>query len=495
VLASAGRGEKEEAVVSELTVFRNMIGGELRPARSGAVLDSINPATGEVWSQIPASDKSDVEDAVAAAQAAFPAWAALPSAARSNYLRQAGEALSKHGEELARLETLDNGWPLHDISARRGAGMKFLWERAASATLAAATGRSVLLDSKTMGYTLREPYGVVAAIIPWNSPIGIAGNKASNALAGGNTVVVKPPEQASAAILRMAEILANVFPPGVLNFVSGLGAEVGDPLVRHPGVRKITMTGSSLTGKRIQRAAADNLTSAVFELGGKSPNIVLDDADLDAAAIGVTTRSIFTINAGQGCVAGSRILVQRSILPEMLQRIRAIAEKVVVGDPMNPATTMGPIVSQTQFDRVTGYIKVGLEEAELVFGGRYGGELVPSCSGGYWVEPTLFVTDDNSKRICQEEIFGPVAVLIPFDTDDEAIAIANDSVYGLASGVWTTSMGRAHRFVREIQAGNVWVNTYLQTRYELPFSGVKESGYGHDDILEFTREKTAVIAV
>jgi aldehyde dehydrogenase (NAD+) len=294
----------------------------------------------------------------------------------------------------------------------------------------------------------------------------------------------------------MAEILAaKVFPPGVLNFVSGLGAEVGEPLVRDPRVRKITMTGSSLTGKRIQRAAAENLTSAVFELGGKSPNIVLDDADLDAAAIGVTTRSIFTINAGQGCVAGSRILVQRSILPEMLQRIRAIAEKVVVGDPMNPATTMGPIVSQAQFDRVTGYIKIGLEEAELVFGGRYGGGLVPALSGGYWVEPTLFVTDDNSKRICQEEIFGPVAVLIPFDTDDEALAIANDSPYGLASGVWTTSMARAHRFVRDIQAGNVWVNTYLQTRYELPFSGVKESGYGHDDSLEFTREKTAVISV
>ncbi|SDC42092.1 aldehyde dehydrogenase (NAD+) [Sphingomonas sp. YR710] len=479
--------------MSELPEFRNLINGEMCPARSGRMLDSTNPSTGEVWARIPASDASDAQAAVAAAHAAFAAWSALSATGRGYYLKMVADELGKHGDELARLETLDNGWPLHTIQPSRGMAMRFLWERAASMTQPAATGRSVLLERELMGYTLREPYGVVAVIVPWNSPVAIMASKASMALAAGNTVVVKPPEQASAAILRLAEIIAKILPPGVLNFVSGLGAEAGEPIVCDPRVRKITMTGSTVTGQRIQRAAAENMTSSVFELGGKSPNIVLADADLDAATIGVTTTSVFTINAGQGCVAGSRILVQRPILDEMLRRIRSVAEKIVIGDPFDSGTSMGPIVSQVQFDRVTGYIEIGRQEAELVFGGRSGPALVPSLPGGYWVEPTLFITGDNKKRICQEEIFGPVAVVIPFDTDDEAVAIANDSVYGLAAGVWTRDMARAHRFVRDIQAGNVWVNTYLQARHELPFSGMKASGYGHDDALEFTREKTAVI--
>ena len=474
--------------------YRNLVGGELYPAKSGKLLDSINPATGKVWARIPAGDKADVDAAVAAATAAFPAWSGLPAAARCYYLKQVADIFVQHAEELARLETLDNGWPLADNIRTFGMGMKFLWERSGSLTLEAITGRSAILDRNMMGYTLREPYGVVAAIVPWNAPVAIMSNKASIALAAGNTVVVKPPEQASVAILRFGELLAKVLPPGVLNIVSGLGEDAGEPLVRHPHVRKITMTGSSETGKRIQRAAADTLTSSVFELGGKSPNIVLADADLDKAAIGVTTMAIFTSNAGQACVGGSRILVQRPILDEMLVRMRAIADKVVLGDPFDSATTMGPIVSQEQHDRVTGYLEIGRKEADLVFGGRHGAELVPNCPGGYWVEPTLFITSDNSKRICQEEIFGPVATVIPFDTDDDAIAIANDSRFGLASGVWTGSLARAHRYVREIQSGNVWVNTYMQPRYELPFGGIKESGYGLDEVLEFTREKTVVIA-
>jgi len=236
------------------------------------------------------------------------------------------------------------------------------------------------------------------------------------------------------------------------------------------------------------------LTPAIFELGGKSPNIVLDDADLAAAAIGVTTGSIYTGNAGQICVAGSRILVQRKVLDDLIDRMKSIVGKIVLGDPFSDATTMGPIVSQTQFDRVTGYIADGRREAKLVFGGRSGSELVPGMPGGYWVEPTLFMTENNALNICQEEIFGPVAVIIPFDTDDEAIAIANDSKYGLAAGVWTRDLARAHRFVRDIAAGSIWVNIYRQPRYELPFGGFKDSGYGHDELLEFTREKAAIIA-
>lgn len=481
--------------MAELPEYKNLIGGEYRAAASGKCLDSINPSTGEVWARIPASDRTDVEAAVKAASDAFPAWSGLPAAGRAHYLRKVGDIFRQHSEELTRLELLGIGCQARKSNVPSPAGgLAFLWDRAAGLTLDAVTGRSVPLDANTLGITRREPYGVVAAIVPYNSPQGMASSKASLAIAAGNTVVLKPPEQASPAILRFGELLAEVLPPGVVNMVSGRGADVGDPLVRHPDVRKITMTGAPDTARAIQRAAADNLTSCIFELGGKSPNIVFADADLDKAAYGVTTQAIYTTNAGQACVGGSRILIQRSILAEMLKRMKAIAEQIKLGDPFDPETTMGPLISQAQFDKVTGYIEIGKREAELVFGGRYGPELVPSRPGGFWVEPTLFIAKDNTPRICQEEIFGPVAAVIPFDTEEEAIAIANDSRFGLAAGLWTTNLARVNRFVRDIRSGNVWVNTYLQTRYELPFGGIKDSGYGHDDIMEFTVEKTAVIA-
>jgi aldehyde dehydrogenase (NAD+) len=481
--------------MGELPTFNNLIGGAMRPAASGKTLDSINPTTGEVWAKVPASDRADVEDAVAAASKAFPVWSAMPAAARGHFMGLIGNIFRQHGDEFTKLELLAIGCQAKKDNVPVNAGaLGFLWDRAAGATLEAITGRSVPLDPTTFGFTRRTPYGVVAAIVPFNSPIAMACSKASLALAAGNTVVLKPPEQAAPSILRFAELASKVLPPGVLNIVSGLGPDVGDPLVRHKNVRKITMTGSAGTARLIQRAAADNLTSAIFELGGKSPNIVLSDADLDRAALGVTTQAIYTTNAGQACVGGSRILIQRPVLDQMIERIKAIISKIKLGGPFDPETTMGPLISKTQFDKVAGYIESGKKEAELLFGGRYGAKLVPDMPGGFWVEPTLFMTSDNSLKICQEEIFGPVATVIPFDTDDEAIAIANDSAFGLASGVWTRDLARAYRFVRDINSGNVWVNTYLQTRYELPFGGIKDSGYGHDAILEFTYEKTAVIA-
>jgi aldehyde dehydrogenase (NAD+) len=276
--------------MSAIIEYRNLIGGELRPAASRRLLDSFNPATGQVWAKVPASDKSDVEDAVAAAKRAFPAWSGLPAAVRAHYLRKAGELFAKHGDELTRLEMLSIG--CHALKNNTAHGLGFLFDRAAGQTLEAVTGRAVQLDPTTLGYTTREPYGVVAAIVPFNAPIAMAASKISVVIAGGNTLVLKPPEQATPGILRLAELLKDVLPPGVVNFVSGLGADVGDPLTRHPDVRRITMTGSAGTAKLIQRAAADNLTSSVFELGGKSPNIVFADANLDKAAEGVTIKSI-----------------------------------------------------------------------------------------------------------------------------------------------------------------------------------------------------------
>jgi aldehyde dehydrogenase (NAD+) len=474
--------------------YRNLIGGMLKPPASGVWLESFNPATGELLGRVPASDRDDAVEAVEAAAAAFPAWAATPPALRASYLDRVALIFEEHGDELARLESADNGTILGVSEPMNGIAMVEVWKRAAHETVVASTGQSVVLDANTFGYTRREPYGVVATIVPYNMPIAMFCVKASMALAAGNTVVAKPPEQASIGFLRLAELMVESFPPGVVNIVAGLG-EVGDAFVRHEQVAKVSMTGSAATAKLIQRAAADTLTPSIFELGGKSPNIVFADADLDAAAFGVTIPSVYTFNAGQACVAGSRILIQRPVLDEMLERIQTIAESIVIGDPLDPLTAMGPLISQEQYDKVVEYLEVGQKEADLVFGGRHGAEVVPALPDGHWVEPTLFLTEDNSIRICREEIFGPVAVVIPFDTEAEAVALANDSRYGLASGVWTRDLGCAQRMVRDIQSGNVWVNSYMQIRSELPFGGIKESGYGHDTILEYTREKTAVISV
>ncbi len=480
--------------MADLPEYRNLIGGEVRPAASGRTLDATNPATGEVWARIPHSDADDARAAVAAAKAAFPAWAALSIDERMSYLKRVADLFPPNGEELGRLESTDNGNPYAIQTMVNGELMKVLWDRKAHEVVEAHTGRTVPLDAQSLGLTLREPYGVVAAIVPFNMPIAMMSNKAASAMAAGNTVVVKPPEQASVGCLRFGELVSEILPPGVLNIVSGLG-DVGDAMVRHPHVGKVTMTGSSPTAKKIQEAGAETLTSAVFELGGKSPNIVLDDADLDLATMGLTVASIFGFNAGQACVAGSRILVQRSIFDEVVKRMEATAKTIVLGDPNEPGTTMGPLISKQQCDKVVAFIEDGKKECELLFGGRHGPELVPDLPGGNWVEPTLFLAKDNTPRICQEEIFGPVGAIIAFDTDDEAIALANDSRYGLASGLWSKDLTRIHRYLREIESGNVWVNTYLQTRHELPFGGIKDSGYGLDETIEFSREKAAVIAL
>jgi aldehyde dehydrogenase (NAD+) len=486
---------REGTAMAEVREFSNLIGGELRPASGGGKLDSVNPATGEVWAKIPRSTAEDAEAAVRAARKAFPAWSAMPAAGRAHFLRKVADVFAHNAKELAEIETRDNGRILSETAKRDVPGMTYLWHMAAAECGAAVVGKSVIVGPNSMGFTRREPYGVVLGIIPWNSPISTFSAKAAFALAAGNTVIMKPAEQATVSTLRLGELLKDVLPAGTLNIVSGLGEEAGDALVRHRGVNKITMTGSTETAKIITRASTDALKPMGFELGGKSPNIVFADADLDAAAKGVSTMSIFTANAGQVCVAGSRILIQRPVFDEMIERITAIAKGIRLGEPLSMETTMGPIVSQEQYERVTSYLEIAAKEgAELVFGGRFGAELVDDAyAGGYWVEPTLFTTSDNSLRVCQEEIFGPVAVAIPFDTEEEAVALANDSTYGLAAGVWTSDLGRGQRMFRDLEAGTIWINTYRKMPPGLPFEGMKDSGYGHDSVLANTREKSCLI--
>ncbi|GAB4074006.1 hypothetical protein GCM10028778_15090 [Barrientosiimonas marina] len=324
--------------------------------------------------------------------------------------------------------------------------------------------------------------------------------KAAYALAAGNTVIIKPSELAAVASLRYGEILSDILPPGVINVISGLGRDIGDALVSHEKVNKVSLTGSKPTAKAIAHASSSDPKSLIFELGGKSPNIVFADADLEKAANGVLN-GIYTPNAGQICAAGSRILIQRSVFEEMLALLKTKMTSpgaVKFGDTLDTANNMGPVANKPQYDKVRAFLARGLEEgAELVFGGRSAGETLlpdqPVFADGYWVEPTLFKTESNQLSICQEEIFGPVAVAIPFDDEAEAIQIANDTEYGLAAGVWTNDLQRAHHMVEKIEAGSVWVNTYAMVGPDLPFGGLKGSGYGTDTVLEYTREKASVI--
>src|SRR5438477_1829376 len=438
--------------MSELASFENLIGGVRQPARSGAVLECIDPSTGTVWATAPRSDATDVAEAVTAAREAFERrWRTLPALARSAHLRRLADVMREHADELAEIETRDNGriilqTTLFDLPACTE--MLFYFAAAADKI----SGDTVQIGPTSFNFTMREPIGVVGLIVPWNAPLTIAIAKLGAALAAGNTVVLKPAEQASCSLLRPGELLDEAgLPPGVVNVVAGLGEEAGDALVRDPRVGRISFTGSTDTARVISERAASTLKPLHFELGGKSANIVFADADLDAAAYGVTAMSVFTGNAGQTCIAGSRILLHESIFDDMVERIAARAAEVNVGAPLDHSTTMGPIVSAEQLDRVRSYLALGPREgAELLFGGRTGAELFPDGSplgGGYYVEPTLLRAPHTDLRFCQEEIFGPVAAAIPFRDDAHALELANGTRYGLAAGVWTRDLNRAHRFV------------------------------------------------
>lgn len=475
------------------TRIDHWIGGQRVPPASGRYMESEDPSFAKSWIEVPEGDADDVDAAVSAATLAFAGpWRAMATLQRAALLRNVALEIGKHAEELATIESRDNGKPIAEARAGDLPAVCEIFNYWAGAA-DKLHGETVSVSPTSFNFTLLEPIGVVGIIVPWNSPLAILAAKVGAALAAGNTIVLKPAEQAAASILTIVELFdAAGFPPGVVNAVSGIGEVVGDALVRHPEVRKIAFTGSTETGRRITERSAPSLTRLSLELGGKSPNIVFADADLDRATIGTSTAAVFTGGAGQTCIAGSRLLIQATIYDEFIDRIQKhVGESVVLGNALDASTTMGPIAFAEQYEKVKNYIELGKKEgAEVVFGDCCGPDNFPTDSplrAGYFVAPTLFRDARNDMRVSREEIFGPVSCAIPFEDEEEALALANDTSYGLASGVWTSNLQRAHRFVRDLESGIVWVNTYRRIHWALPFGGVKDSGYGRDSGLESLR--------
>lgn len=467
------------------------IGGQWVDPSTGRSFKTINPATEETIADIAEGDASDVDRAVAAARQAFEGgpWPAMTAAQRQKILWRIADHLEAKVDEFAMLESLDAGKPLAEAKAvDMGECIEVLRYYAGWATK--ITGDTVPAGGPSaFVYTLREPVGVIGAITPWNFPLLLAIWKIAPALAAGNTIVHKPASLTPLTALKFAEICQEAgLPQGVLNVVTGPGSTIGQALVAHPGVDKIAFTGETATGKQIMRGAADTLKRISLELGGKSPNIVFADADLDAAARGATTGIFY--NKGEVCCAGSRLFVEEAVHDALLEKVQARLKKLTVGDPLDPKTRMGPVISKSQLDRVLGYIDSGKKEgAKLVAGGDR-----PGLSKGYYVNPTVFTGVSNDMRIAREEIFGPVLATLRFKDANDAIALGNSTIYGLSAAVWTRDVKKAHRVARALKAGTVWVNTYNLFDPTAPFGGYKQSGFGRElgkEALElYTQVKT-----
>lgn len=467
--------------------YQLYIDGKFVPPRSSKWFDSYNPYTGEPWAEIPKGSCEDVDSAVRAAHKAFTQgpWASMTASQRGLLLYKLGDLIGRDARKLAEVEVRDNGKLIAEMQGQ----LNYIpqWYYYFGGLADKVQGAVVPLDKKGyFNFTRHEPLGVVAVITPWNSPLLLATWKLAPALAAGCTVVIKPSEFTSASTLEFAKLFEEAgFPEGVFNVVTGFGKDVGVPLVEHPLVKKISFTGSDETGRVINQLAAKQFKHVSLELGGKSANIVFDDANLDDAVNGAIS-GIFAAT-GQTCIAGSRLLLQQTIHDQFLDRLLTLARTARMGDPMRMETQVGPITTQPQYQKILGYIDVAKKDgAELVMGGTPSKR--PECGNGWFIEPTIFANVTSHMRIAQEEVFGPVLSVIKFKNEDEAIAIANDSRFGPGSGVWTSDIGRAHRMAERIQAGTVWVNCYRAVSYMSPFGGYKDSGIGRENGIDAVRE-------
>ena len=450
-------------------------------------LDTYNPYTGEPWAQVPQGDREDVDRAVRAAHRALTEsrWPEFTPSQRGLLLHRLGDLVARDAGKLAEIEVRDNGKLIAEMRTQ----LEYIpqWYYYFGGLADKIQGAVVPLDKKGyFNFTRHEPLGVTAIITPWNSPLMLSSWKIAPALAAGCTVVIKPSEFASVSTLEFAKLFEEAgFPPGVVNVVTGFGQDVGVPLVEHPLVSKVSFTGSDGTGRAIYQLAAKSFKHVSLELGGKSPNIVLDDAVVEAAVNGAIS-GIFAAS-GQTCIAGSRLLLQDRIHDAFLEKLIPLARSARMGDPMSLDTAVGPITTRPQFQKVLSYIEVAKAEgAELLLGG--GSSTRPECGKGWFIEPTVFANVNNKMRIAQEEVFGPVLAVIKFKDDEEAVSIANDSRFGLGAGVWTASIDRAHRMAERIQSGTVWVNCYRALSYMSPFGGYKNSGLGRENGIDAIRE-------
>jgi len=480
----------------EMQTYQHYINGKFVDPQKGIWFASENPYTGAVWAQIARGDADDVDAAVAAAKAAFDGvWGRTGPTQRGKLLVKLAEIIEREAARLGEIEVRDNG----KLIAEMGAQTKYLaeWYRYYGGLADKVEGAVIPSDKPGIfNFTRYEPLGVIGMITAWNSPLLLLAWKLAPALAAGNTAVIKPSEYTSASTLEFMKLVEEAgFPAGVVNTVTGFGLEVGAPLVAHRHVDKIAFTGSDLSGQKIYEAAAKKIMPVTLELGGKSPNIVFEDADFEAAVMGAIS-GIFAAT-GQTCIAGSRLLVQRSIHDKFVKRLVEVAGAATIGDPMSTDTHVGPVTTPPQYQKILDYIEIAKSEGAtcVLGGGPYSGA---GAKGQQFVQPTIFTGVSNDMRIAQEEVFGPVLSIIPFDTEDDAVAIGNDIVYGLAAGVWTSDIGRALRMSERLKAGTVWVNTYRAVSFTSPFGGYKRSGEGResgkDAIKEFLQVKSVWIA-
>ena len=473
--------------MAEMSKSKMFLGGEWVAPLTGDYFESHNPYTGKPWLMVGRGGEEDANRAVEAAKKAFhnPEWRDLTPTARGHLLRKLGDLIAENAEALAKVEVQDNGKLFAEMHLQLRYAPQWYYYFGG---LADKVEGSVIPIEKpdTFTFTRHEPLGVCVAIIPWNSPLLLVSFKLAPALAAGNTVIIKPSEFTSASALEFVKLVEKAgFPKGVVNVVTGFGKEVGEALITHPDVAKVAFTGGSESGRHVYSRAAESLKKVSLELGGKSPNIIFDDCNIENAVKGAIS-GIFAAT-GQTCVAGSRLLVQESIHDEFVEKLVTFARTAKMGDPMSEDTHVGPVTTYPQFEKVLGYLDVAREEGvTCVLGG--GRATRPECGDGWFVEPTIYTNVQNSMRIAQEEIFGPVLSVIPFKDEDDAIRIGNDVVFGLAAGIWTQSIRRAIELSKRLQAGTVWVNMYRALSYSTPFGGYKQSGLGRENGQEAIRE-------